>query len=337
MPMLHDASGKHMLSFTVVITHLLQGFVDEPWLAHVDLSTIEPLKTEYTNDKFKVRSNDMVWKIRKRNGQSLYVVVMMELQSSVEHFMAARMNMYVGMLFDTLVRSGEIKGRKLPHVVPLVLYSGERDWSAPLELTELIEDTLPGMERYTNRFNYHVVSVHHCKELDPARRNVADAWFRAIRIRDYPAANAALEQLIDVLEGPEHARLRAAITKWFLHVVLAVFLPKEELGQLRKLRDLVEVRQMLNENMVKWSEEWLAKGEARGLARGLARGEARGEAQGQRSLLVRLVQARFGARAAAEFSDHLRRVDSPETLGTIGEWLVTCASSEALLAKLRQT
>ena len=326
--MFHDASGKHMLSFTVVITDLLRDFVNQPWLAHVDLSTIEPVRTEYTNDKFNVRLNDMVWRIRKRTGEPLYVVVMMELQSSVEHFMAARMNMYVGLLFDTLVRSGQVKGRKLPHVVPLVLYTGERDWNAPLELTELIEDTLPGIERYTNQFNYHVVSVHQCRELDPARRNVADAWFRAIRVRDYPAANAALEQLIDVLEGPEHASLRAAITKWFLRVVLAVFLPEGELEQMRKLRDLVEVRQMLSENMVKWSEEWLTKGEARGLAKGLA--------QGQRSLLVRLARARFGSGTAAEFSDHLERINSPETLGTIGEWLLTCASSEALLAKLRQ-
>ena len=153
---------------------------------------------------------------------------------------------------------------------------------------------------------------------------MADAWFRAIRARDYPAARAALQQLIEVLQGPEHASLRAAITKWFLEVVLPVYLPEEKLGEFGNLRDLVEVRQMLSENMVKWSEEWLAKGEAKGLA------------QGQRSLLIRQAQARFGAGAAAEFGDHLQRVDSPETLATIGEWLLTCASSEALLAKVRR-
>ncbi len=84
--------------------------------------------------------------------------------------------------------------------------------------------------------------------------------------------------------------------------------------------------------MVKWSDEWIAKGRAEGEARG----EARGKDQGQRSLLVRLAQARFGAGVAAEFADQLDQVKSLETLGAIGEWLATCTSSEALLAKMRQ-
>ncbi len=322
--MIQDSSAKLMLSFTIVRTDLLQGFVNEPWLEHVDLSSIEPLETEYTNDRYVRRLNDMVWKLRKRDGTPLYVVVMMEFQSTVERFMAARMNMYVGLLFDSLIRSGQVQGRKLPHVVPLVLYGGERAWNAPLELTELIEDRLPGTERYANRFSYQVVSIHHCGELDPDRRNVADAWFRAIRVRDYDGAAAALQQLITVLESPTHDRLRAAITNWFLDVVLATYLPKEELSQMQGVRELAEVKQMLSENVVKWSEKWIAKG------------EARGKAEGQRSILVRLARARFGAGTAAELSDQLERVSSAEQLGTIGEWLLTCGSAEALLAKVRQ-
>lgn len=327
-----DSHGKIMLSFVVVFADLLRGFVKQPWLKHVDLSTIKPLKTEHTSDKGVTRLNDMVWKLRKRNGEPLYVVVMMEIQSKVERFMAARMNMYVGLLYDMLVRSGQIKGSKLPHVVPLVLYGGERKWNSPLELRQLIDDNLPGMECYSNQFNYHLVSVHDCEELDPAQRNVADAWFRALRVRDYPSASAALTQLIEVLEGPEHARLRAIVTEWFLDVVLKLFLPEQELGELGNLRDLAEVKQMLGENMAKWSDEWIAKGRAEGEARG----EAKGKDQGQRSLLVRLAQARFGASVAVEFADQLDQVKSLETLGAIGEWLVTSTSSEALLAKMRQ-
>ena len=172
----------------------------------------------------------MAWKLRKGDGSPLYVVLMMEFQSTVEHFMAARMNMYLGLLFDSLIRSGQIKGRTLPNAVPLVLYGGERIWNAPLELTEPIEGRLPGMQRYANRCSYRVVSIHHCGELDPLRRNVADAWFRAIRVRDYEGANAALQQLTVVLDGPEHDRLRAAITNWFLEVPLATYLPEEELS-----------------------------------------------------------------------------------------------------------
>lgn len=49
--MIQDASAKLMLSFTIVLKDLLRGFVNEPWLEHVDLSSVEPLNTEYTNDR----------------------------------------------------------------------------------------------------------------------------------------------------------------------------------------------------------------------------------------------------------------------------------------------
>ena len=179
---------------------------------------------------------------------------MLEFQFRVEHLMAVRMNMCVGLLYDWLLRTGQISGRKLPHVVPLVLYGGERKWTAPLELTELIGDSVRGMEGYSNQFNYHLAPVQDCGELDPSQRNVADAWFRALRVRDCSPASAALTQLIEVLDGPEHARLRAIITEWFLGVVLKMSLPEKDLGQLRKLSDLAEVRQMLSENIGKWSE-----------------------------------------------------------------------------------
>ena len=348
-----DSHGKVMLSYVVVFADLLRGFVKQPWLKHVNLSSLEQIKTEHTSDKGITRLNDVVWKLQKHNGESLYVVVMMEVQSEVEYFMAARMNMYVGLLYDVLRRNKQIKkGRKLPQVVPLVLYGGERKWNAPLELSQLIDDNLPGMERYSNQFNYHVVSVHDCEELDPAQRNVADAWFRALRVRDYPSASAALTRLIEVLEGPEHASLRATAADWFLKVVVKAFLPDQELVELGHSRDLTEVKQMLGENMVKWSDEWIAKGEARGIAKGKARGIAegkakgiaegeakglaKGEVRGQRSILVRLAQARFGEGAAAELANQLDQVNSLETLGVIGEWLVTCTSSEALFAKMRQ-
>jgi len=80
--------------------------------------------------------------------------------------------------------------------------------------------------------------------------------------------------------------------------------------------------------MVNWFDKAMAEGEARG--------EARGEASGQRKILVQQARARFGAGTAAELSDQLERVSSSEKLAAIGEWLLTCASGEALLAKVRQ-
>ena len=88
------------------------------------------------------------------------------------------------------------------------------------------------------------------------------------------------------------------------------------------------MKRVASRNMVNWFDKAMAEGEARG--------EARGEASGQRKILVQQARARFGAGTAAELSDQLERVSSSEKLASIGDWLLTCASGEALLAKVRQ-
>jgi len=87
---------------------------------------------------------------------------------------------------------------------------------------------------------------------------------------------------------------------------------------------LADVKRVASRNMVNWFDKAMAEG------------EARGEASGQRKILVQQARARFGAGTAAELSDQLERVSSSEKLAAIGEWLLTCASGEALLAKVRQ-
>jgi hypothetical protein len=46
---------------------------------------------------------------------------------------------------------------RLPVVLPLVLYRGERPWKTPRELGKLIEDPLPGCEPYVPGFSFLAV------------------------------------------------------------------------------------------------------------------------------------------------------------------------------------
>jgi hypothetical protein len=59
------------------------------------------------------------------------VVVVLEFQSRPDPFMALRLWVYVGLLLQDLVRRGELAPeRRLPPVLPLVLYNGRQRWSA---------------------------------------------------------------------------------------------------------------------------------------------------------------------------------------------------------------
>ena len=65
-------------------------------------------------------------------------------------------------------------------------------------------------------------------------------------------------------------------------------------------------------------------------AAGRAEGRAEGHA-GQRTLLCRLAARRFGAGTAERLADLIARVEDPDSLAEVGDWIVTCASGRELL------
>ena len=86
----------------------------------------------------KQRRGDAVWRVRFRNGW-LYLLVLLEFQSTNDDRMALRNLEYTTLLYRELDRRGEL-GRpgRWPPVLPVALYNGDAPWSAALEMRELI-------------------------------------------------------------------------------------------------------------------------------------------------------------------------------------------------------
>ena len=78
-----------------------------------------------------------------------------------------------------------------------------------------------------------------------------------------------------------------------------------------------------------WLRGHRREGEVKGRAEGLAVG-----IEHQRSLLRRLAVRRFGAGTAEKLYATLTRIDDPQRLAEVGEWLVDCATGPELLARV---
>ncbi|MCS6844512.1 MAG: Rpn family recombination-promoting nuclease/putative transposase, partial [Caldilineales bacterium] len=124
-----DAAYKQLFSFPDMVADLLREYVPEAWVQEIDFGTLERVSGSYVSDDLRTREEDMVWRVRVR-GQWVYIYVLLEFQTQVEPFMAVRIVVYVGLLYQDLIRRGEVTAdRRLPPVVPIVLYSGERRWT----------------------------------------------------------------------------------------------------------------------------------------------------------------------------------------------------------------
>jgi hypothetical protein len=237
--------------------------------------------------------------------------------------MAVRLLVYVGLLYQDLIAAGQLTPTgRLPSVLPIVLYNGERRWTAVEEVAELIE-TVPGLERYRPQLHYLLLDEgrYREEELRPLKNLVA-AVFRLENSRTPQDILNVLTALLDWLKEPEQSGLRRAFTVWLQRVLLPRRVPD---AQFPELTDLHEVKNMLAERVKEWTKEWWEGG----LKQGLAEGQKKGEVL----ILMRLLERKFGP-LSEEQRNRLEAADV-DTLLDWSERVLTAHSIEEILQNLK--
>lgn len=284
----HDHSYKLLFSHPRMVEDLLRGFVHEEWVERIDFSTLERVSGSYVSADLREREDDIVWRVRLR-GEWIYVYLLLEFQSQPDPFMALRMLVYVGLLYQELAKQKQLTGEgRLPPVLPLVLYNGEKVWRAPLRMEELIEPLPGGLADYRPRMRYLLLdeNAYPEEELEPLD-NLAAALFKMERSGAPEELRRVVQLLITWLRAPEQASLRRAFTVWIKRVLLPVRMPEMNIPQ---VADLNEVETMLAERVKEWTEQWKAEGFQQGMQQGMQQGTQEGESL----FLMRLLEKKFG-------------------------------------------
>ena len=257
-----DLGYKRMFAHREMVEDLLRGFVREPWVAEVEMDTLERVSGTYVSDDLRERADDIIWRVRWRD-RWLYVYLLLEFQSTVDPFMALRILVYVGLLYQDLVREKKLTpDGRLPPVLPLVLYSGEDGWTAAPEISELIEAVPGGLERYRPHMRYLLVEERGFSEAELApMQNLVAALFRLENSRGPEDIVQVLELLIEWLQVPEQAELARALGVWLRRSLLASRMPDIDFPEIENLQ---EARTMLAERVKDWKKQWQEEGRKEG-------------------------------------------------------------------------
>jgi hypothetical protein len=281
----HDSVYHKIFGHPGMVAQLLRDFVAEPWLDDLDLDRMERLNTKFHSETGERREGDMIWRIPRHGGGDTYLMLLLEFQSTPDRWMALRALVYVGLLWQHLVREKQLPpDGRLPPVMPVVVYNGDPRWAMPLALRELVG--LPAdtpLWRYQPDMRYHIVDEGAFSEDDLAARDTL----------------AALLFRLEASPGPERVVVLAdAVLAWFVrHPGFEGLKPlfAELLGGLvgplapgvRVPEELLEVRNMLASRAEDWKRQWLQEG------------RLEGRVEGEAALLLRLLERRFGALPAA--------------------------------------
>jgi len=336
-----DKSAKAFYGDKQVVAEFLAGrilgkVVPAEIAARLDLDGLSKGQTEYVDLEFrKVRHADLVWRAPFRDTW-LYVVFLFEAQSKPDWRMPARILLETALIYDDLLaRNPEVRRRrKLPPVLPIVVYVGEEPWPGATRMEDLLADDARAILPFALGQEFVLVS-----EAAEARAlGAADtSWAAGLRLRytrdraEFVEAYARLRELL-----PEDGPASRALAAWVRSGLIDDGAKEEEVKRLQRLGDLERVAHTF------WGAERLAerrKGRAEGRAVGRAQGRKEGRREAaaarreQRATLVRLAGRKFGSETAEGLASLLERVSDAERVAEIADLIIDCTNGSDFLAR----
>ena len=259
---MQDPNYKRLFSFPRMVEDLLRAFLPAEVLAELDFSTLRKLPAEYVSDELLQRHGDCVWRIHRR-GQWLYLLVLLEFQSTDEPRMALRILTYTSLLYQELVRNDALEAReRLPAVLPVVLYTGAARWRAAVEVGELIAPVGPELAPYQPSQRYLVVDERHVGAEDLPVRNLMGAVLGLEQSRGPGDLVRVVEKLVEWLRDSHDGELKRAFADWVRQMAEG-FVPGD--AALPAVRTLEGVRMTLVERVAEWPKQWFREGREQGI------------------------------------------------------------------------
>src|SRR6056297_2287655 len=271
---IHDCGYKNFFSNPVTVKQLLTSFVKEDWIHNLDFDTLERMETSFVTDEFKEKESDLIYKVQVQ-GNEVYIYILLEFQSTVDRFMALRMLRYITEFYEHLVKSQKVK--KLPSVFPLLLYNGDKKWTAPVDIDTLIDDNIP--VEYIPSFKYYKIAENDfSKETLKQIENVVSALFYV--------ENSIPEKLLKEIDIVSEMikNERPYETHVFLNWMRVTFNEKHE-DIYHEIKQVEEIRTMFATKLEKYGEKLKKEGLQEGLQKGVQEGMHRKAIQTAKALL----------------------------------------------------
>ena len=279
---IHDSGYKKLFSNRTIFRQLLETFVNQEWVHSLDFDTCEPLDKSFISEHYKETESDLIYKIQFQD-REVYIYILIEFQSTVDPFMALRVLNYITNFYmDFLVNNRGVN--KLPAVFPIVLYNGEARWTAPVNLSELIEQT-PPLGAFGLDFQYFLIAENrYSQEALLKIRNIVSTLFLAESYYDVEVLEVELLNLFSSEVDKEAVSL---FLNWFKQLASHGRLESEDYESLESIyRTEEEVKTMLVTALERERQQIFQSGLREGKQKGRTEGKQEGLLEGKQEGLL---------------------------------------------------
>ena len=337
-----DRSARWLFQYKQNVQGLLEIVANE-LVEFIDFSRLVPLNRRFISDTLQEQESDVVFSVPFQRGsktEELIIYILIEHQSTVDVTMGVRVLSYMTELWAAQRRVWESDSvpkseRRLHLILPIVFYTGEQRWNAPLTLAGIM-DIPEELARFVPTFDTLFLNV---KETDEATLTQTDhslGWLLTVLQKenaDKAAMQRALERAIshlNTLDALETEQRQQALI-YFLLLILHRR-PAEEHEELITVvdrhTDEMEVRTMAQS----MAEVLFEEGKVQGIEQGI---EQERQESAIRHILV-VLKTKFSSDIVNVLTPAIQNISDVERLEELLPAAVEAESPEAFAQILHE-
>jgi predicted transposase/invertase (TIGR01784 family) len=256
MPGQHDSRYKFLFSNPLFVKRLLKSFVHEKFVNRLDFSTLQRVDKSFITEDFREKESDIIWKIDYERSP-VYIFLLLEFQSTVDKLMPLRFLRYITEFYQSF--TGKTETGKLPAVLPVLLYNGDKKWTAEISIEKIIEEVIP--KKYIPHFSYYPVIINEIPNATLLKiRNALSAVFYAENASTEELA-MELDTLFEIIKNEEIDAISIFI-RWLNNYFAS--LGVERIIDIEQISDITEVKGMLATRLKEYGRRLKEEGREEG-------------------------------------------------------------------------
>jgi predicted transposase YdaD len=289
----HDALFRAVFGQLEHARGELRAIVPAALAEALDWSTLTLRPDSLVDSALSRQYTDLQYSVQWRDGDEVLVCFLFEHQSTppTEGLMGLRLLGYQVRIWERW-RLDHPHAKKLPMIIPIVMYHGEKPWPEPRAFDALLDvpdGVRPAVEPYLVRFAYllHDLSRVSDDELREGARRTALAKLVSMCFK-YARTSADFIKILsrwmdvarDVARAPNGLAALAQVVRYILEVNEHV--------------ELVALQALLEREIGPEAKDTIVTAAQRYIEQGIEQGIQRGRQQGLQEMLLRLLRQRFG-------------------------------------------
>jgi predicted transposase/invertase (TIGR01784 family) len=280
----HDKYFKKTFEDIEVAKDYLINYVPKNITKLVDINSLSHEKESFIDKELEGLYTDVLFKT-DINGKEGYIYFLIEHKSYVTKMVGIQLMIYIAKIWERKMKKG-----KLPLVIPLVVYHGEKKWNIKNDLISLIDgiETLPTeIKNYIPNFQYIINDLSALSD-EQIKGNVILQIFIKVVQSIYKGEEEFLKTVEEVSIALEHLEQKDKAIEYFIVFLKYVVNAKQDISKGKVFKTIEKVSPERSDVILTIAEQLINEGIEKGIEKGLKKGIGKGQLKEKKETAIRL-------------------------------------------------